>query len=135
MPIDLATGDVELARDDFVLPGRVPIKWTRRYRSALLNTTTLVGPGCTTSWFPALKRVEKGWQFVTPQGDPNIFPDQDGRLENGQVIRLLGAFLELVHQDNRYLVTQWDVESGEIQRFVFAADRLTGVSSLVAVEN
>jgi RHS repeat-associated protein len=136
MPIDIATGDVDLARDDFVLPGRVAIKWTRRYRSALLGTTgSPLGPGWTASWLPALKSVEQAWEFVTPEGVLNTFPDPAGRLERGQVIRLLGAFLELSREGNRYIVTQWNVESGEIQRFVFAGERATGAPPLVAVEN
>lgn len=136
MPINIATGEVEIARDDFVLPGRVPLKWTRRYRSSLIDSSdSSLGPGWTTSWFPTLQRVDRSWNFVSPQGDPNAFPDPEGRIERGQVIRLLGAFLELVCHNNRYEVTQWDVESAEITRFVFAADRLTDAPPLVAVEN
>ena len=37
MPIDIATGNVELDREDFSLPGRVPIKWVRSYRTSLLD--------------------------------------------------------------------------------------------------
>ncbi|OJA86592.1 type VI secretion system tip protein TssI/VgrG [Burkholderia ubonensis] len=33
-PVDVATGQKLLAHDDFTLPGRVPIQWNRRYRSA-----------------------------------------------------------------------------------------------------
>ncbi|MDN7853881.1 type VI secretion system tip protein TssI/VgrG [Burkholderia seminalis] len=33
-PVDIATGQKLLAHDDFTLPGRVPIQWNRRYRSA-----------------------------------------------------------------------------------------------------
>jgi len=56
-------------------------------------------------------------------------------LEKGQVIRLLGAFLELAQHDDRYIVTKWDVESGEIQRFVFARGPAADALPLVAVEN
>jgi RHS repeat-associated protein len=136
MPIDIATGDVGLGEDDFVLPGRVAIKWTRRYRSALLGITgSPLGPGWTTSWLPTLKRVEQTWEFLNSEGVLDTFPDPEGRLERGQVIRLLGAFLELIREGNRYIVTQWNVESGEIQRFVFAGERGTGALPLVAVEN
>lgn len=33
-PVDVATGQKLLTHDDFTLPGRVPIRWNRRYRSA-----------------------------------------------------------------------------------------------------
>ncbi|VWD38885.1 type VI secretion system tip protein TssI/VgrG [Burkholderia lata] len=33
-PVDVATGQKLLTHDDFTLPGRVPIQWNRRYRSA-----------------------------------------------------------------------------------------------------
>jgi RHS repeat-associated protein len=136
MPINIATGDVEIARDDFVLPGRVPIKWTRRYRSSLLSTNNSpLGTGWTTSWFPTLRRAERTWQFVSSQGDQNLFLDPEGRVERGQVVRHLGAFLELVRDGDRYVVTQWDVESGAIVRFVFAADGPVDTPSLMAVEN
>jgi len=134
MPIDIATGNVELARDDFVLPGRVPLKWTRLYRSSLLSITdSPLGPGWTTPWFPTLRRVERVWKF-SYEGAVNSFPDPDCLLEKGQVIRLLGAFLELAQHDDRYIVTKWDVESGEIQRFVFARGPAADALPLVAVE-
>uniref|UniRef100_UPI003BEF4BDB type VI secretion system tip protein TssI/VgrG n=1 Tax=Burkholderia arboris TaxID=488730 RepID=UPI003BEF4BDB len=40
-PVDVATGQKVLAHDDFVLPGRVPIRWNRRYRSADQRTGNL----------------------------------------------------------------------------------------------
>ncbi len=135
MPIDIAKGNVELARDDFVLPGRVPVEWTRLYRSSLLSDrSSPLGPGWTTSWFATLKRVEQTWQF-SHEGVINSFPDPDALLDKGQVIRLLGAFLELVRQDDRYIVTNWDVESEEINRFIFSAERGAADPALMAVEN
>jgi RHS repeat-associated protein len=136
MPINIATGEVEIARDDFVLPGRVPLKWTRRYRSSLIESSNSpLGPGWSTSWFPTLRRVERTWNFISPEGDSHAFPDSDGRIQRGQVIRLLGAFLEFAWQNNRYVVTQWDVESGQITRFIFAVDERAGPPPLVAVED
>jgi len=79
--------------------------------------------------------VEQSWQFVSPEGVSNAFPDPDGRIERGKVIRLLGAFLELIRQRNQYIVTQWNVESGEIQRFVFTAEQGSDALLLAAVEN
>ena len=83
MPIDIATGGVELARDDFVLPGRVPLKWSRHFSTALLKSTAPFAPGWTTSMFSSLKRVGKDWHFMTGYGDLHVFADPEGVLSRG----------------------------------------------------
>jgi RHS repeat-associated protein len=137
MPIDIATGDVELAREDFVLPGRVPLIWTRRFRSGLLKSPAPLAPGWTTSLFASMKRVGKEWQFTTGEGELHVFADPEEKVVKGRTLRLLGAFLELVRSDNRLIVTQWDPDSGDIQRFVFAAGRSGGdlTLSLAGIED
>lgn len=135
MPIDIATGDVELAREDFALPGRVPLKWTRHFKTALLTSTAPLAPGWTVSLFPSLKRVGTDWHFTTGEGDLHVFPDPDGRVVKGHTIRLLGAFHEMERRENRLVITQWDVDSGEIHRVVFATERLRGILDLVGIED
>ncbi len=135
MPIDIATGDVELAREDFALPGRVPLKWTRHFKTALLTSTAPLAPGWTVSLFSSLKRVGTDWHFTTGEGDLHVFADPDGRVIKGHTIRLLGAYHEMERVDNRLVITQWDVDSGEIQRFVFTAKRVSGVLDLVGIED
>ncbi|HMF97681.1 MAG TPA: RHS repeat-associated core domain-containing protein [Vicinamibacterales bacterium] len=137
MPIDIATGEVELDREDFVLPGRVPLRWTRRFRSRLLQASTLLAPGWTTTVFASLKRINKDWHFTTPEGDLHVFEDPEDRIVKGHPNILLGAFLELKRIGNRLLITQWDVDSDDVQRFFFTAH---GVSddltlSLESIEN
>ncbi|HYR91353.1 MAG TPA: RHS repeat-associated core domain-containing protein [Terriglobia bacterium] len=51
------------------------------------------------------------------------------------MIRLLDAFLELVRRENRFIVTQWDVDSGEIRRFAFVAERTGPALTLVGIED
>jgi RHS repeat-associated protein len=135
MPIDIATGDVQLARDDFELPGRVALKWTRRYRTALLKTYAPLAPGWVASLFSSLKRVGKDWHFTTSEGDVQVFADPEGKIDGGQTIRLLGAFLELARHEHRFIVTQWDPDSQKLQRFVFAAERTGGALTLVSIED
>jgi RHS repeat-associated protein len=133
MPIDIATGDVELAREDFVLPGRVPLKWTRHFRTTLLKSYGPLAPGWTTSMFPSITRVGKEWHFTSGEGDLHVFADPDESIAKGRTIRLLGAFLELVRSETRLIVTQWNVDSGEIQRFVFEAERSSDGLTLLLV--
>jgi RHS repeat-associated protein len=114
----------------------MPIKWIRRYRSQLANTfNSPLGPGWTASWFAALKRTGCNLEFFSAEGVLDIFPDPDRRLEHGEIIRLFGAFLELVRQGDSYIVTGWDVESKEIKRFLFAANPLSDAMALVSVED
>src|SRR5262249_23836235 len=79
--------------------------------------------GWTTSLFPSMRRVAKEWHFTTGEGDLHIFADPEERIARGQRILLPGAFLELAREGKNLVVTQWDVESGVVQRFVFAAER------------
>ena len=136
MPIDIATGDVDLTREDFALPGRVPLKWTRYYRHSLLTADySQLGRGWTTSWLPALRRTAHSWNFRSREGEIHTFLDSEGRVENGVGIRLFGAYVELAREDSHFVVTQWNPESEDIWRYVFRAVGPGGTTVLLRVEN
>lgn len=53
-PVDIRRGSVEVAHQDFSIPGRLPLAWTRRYRS-----DDLVAGSCGAGWrTPADTRLE-----------------------------------------------------------------------------
>jgi RHS repeat-associated protein len=82
-------------------------------------------------------RVGTDWHFTTGEGDVHIFADSESRVVRGHAVKLPGAFLELARKENRLIVTQWDVDYGEVQRFVFAAERVDDALTLVlaGIEN
>src|ERR1700736_6131439 len=115
MPIDIATGKVELGIDDVSIPGKVNLTWDRYYSTALLRgKTTLLGRGWTSSYCATLTQKSDGFEFITPQGASEFFADPEGLVErDGRVIHF-GEFLEVFKDSGRYVVQSWDVESGEI---------------------
>lgn len=136
MPIDIASGRVELDREEFSIPGRVPIRWTRSYRSHLVDEAAgPLGKGWISSWFPSLTRMGTDWRFTARDGSINLFPDVANEVLTGNVVRLLGAFMEIRERGGNVCVTQWNVESGEIETFVFRQAVINNQLELVAIEN
>jgi RHS repeat-associated protein len=137
MPIDIATGAVDLTRDDFSIPGRVPLIWRRHFRSRLIGTHGLLGTGWTTTLFPSLRRREREWHFTSDDGELHVFRDPDETVVRGNRLRLLGAFLELCREGNNWIVTEWDPDSDDIKRFVYSANASPGGVGfcLTSIEN
>ena len=136
MPIDIATGNVELDREDFSLPGRVPIKWVRSYRTTLHDQVPGdMGSGWTSNWFPTLKRSGADWIFSDRNGSQHLFEDRQAEIAEGKTIRLLGSYLELSSTGGRFEIVSWDVDSGEIERFAFEPKTSGYAFNLVAIEN
>ena len=120
MPVDIASGVVRLDYEDIAVPGKVTLLWERRYSTALLNEpATALGRGWTCRYFATLTKTAEGYQFQTPDGAIEIFPDPDNQVEQGEVIRNFGAFLEVFKTRQHYIVQNWDVETGEIIRYCF----------------
>jgi hypothetical protein len=66
-PVDVVTGEVVVDQQDFELPGRIPIAWTRHYRSGSMRKGV-----CGVGWeTPADARLE-------PQADGVVFHDGTG---------------------------------------------------------
>lgn len=71
-PVDVATGQKLLTHDDFTLPGRMPIRWNRRYRSADQRTG-----GFGVAW---KLQYATEVRHVTIAGTPKlVYIDFDGR--------------------------------------------------------
>ncbi|MBN1758544.1 MAG: RHS repeat protein [Chitinispirillaceae bacterium] len=119
-PVDVATGEVYSTQEDIYISGKVPLIWERRYSTNLRDRSLApLGPGWTTRYFATITKEEKRYRFLTPEGEVEYFDDPDDSVDTGGIIRNLSTFQELSRVGYRYMVTRWNVETGEIVRFVF----------------
>ena len=134
-PVDVATGTVYSTHEDISIPGKVDLTWERRYSTALLEMPpSPLGHGWTTRYFATLTQSKGEFQFITPEGEIEIFADPEGTVDRGGSVRNLGTFQELAKQDERYIVTLWDVDTGEIERYVFKEGRKGETWLLASIE-
>lgn len=82
-PVDIRDGSVSLEQEDFTLPGRLPLTWTRTYSSADADTAGVCGYGWST---PADTRLDvmadEDVAILTQPDDMTLFaalPQADGR--------------------------------------------------------
>lgn len=120
MPVDIATGTVRLEYDDVAIPGKVALALDRRYSTGRLDQpSSAFGLGWTCRFFATLTFTDGRFEFFTPQGGVESFADAHGAVAKGEVVRNLGACLEIFRQDRRCIVQSWNVESGEVLRYGF----------------
>ena len=103
-PVDIATGQKLLEHDDFVLPGRLPILWNRRYRSADQRAGS----------FGAAWKIQYGTEVrleTTPEGPSKlIYIDFDGRRLN---FPLLEVGQEHFHPLEKYTLVRLEDRDGQ----------------------
>ena len=113
-PVNLLDGSVVVEQQDFNLPGRIAIDWTRTYSSSQLDHTGLLGPGWQTLADTRLEvSAETGEVVVHCVSTGMLFfdclPRQKGevgvQLEAMDGSRLvdLGAELQVITKDDRIL--------------------------------
>jgi RHS repeat-associated protein len=120
MPIDIATGNVHLEYEDAVALGQVELVWDRLYSNVFLDRPAgSLGAGWWSRYFATLTRHPAGFEFVGPTGDADFVGDTDGEVQRGGVVRHLGAYFEVFAAAGRYVVQQWDVETGNVTRYCF----------------
>ncbi|MCA7996147.1 type VI secretion system tip protein VgrG [Burkholderia cepacia] len=73
-PVDLATGQKVLAHQDFILPGRLPIDWTRSYRSADQRTGSL-GIAWKLPYATEVRLAKAGLVYFDTDGRQLQFPE------------------------------------------------------------
>ena len=135
-PVDIATGTVYSNYDDICIPGKVDLTWERRYSTAILEQNNAhMGPGWANKYFSTLTRLEKEYQFLTPEGEIEIFSDPNNSVENGHVIRNLETFQELYKKDYRYIITRCDVDTGDILRYSFYEMDIGQTAKLKSIED
>jgi len=135
-PVDVASGELYSTHEDISIPGKVALTWERRYSTSLLDSLpTPLGSGWTTRYFASLTQNETGFIFVSPEGDTQEFADPEHTIDQGGIVRNLGTFQELSKRGSQYIITQWDVDTGEIERFVFNQGQRRAAWPLAGIED
>ena len=135
-PVDVATGAVYSIHRDAVVWGRFPLEWERRYHSGILELSPgPLGPGWWVAYYASLTRAGGTFRFVGPDGMEDVFDDPDRSIDRGGVVRNFGMFRELTRRGNQFVVTLWEVETGNVERYVFAEGRAGEAWPLAAVED
>ncbi|MEJ2611954.1 MAG: RHS repeat-associated core domain-containing protein [Candidatus Thiodiazotropha sp.] len=129
-PIDVATGTMHNDYTDVTIPGKVELTWKRFYSTTLAQHSSPLGSGWSNRYFCALTKTDAGYLFNDGQGSEVALDDPDDTIKQGGVVRNLGAFTEIRWQNNRFDVTQWDVDSGEIWSHVFHSQGNGEISAL-----
>jgi len=135
-PVDVATGTVYSTHEDIHVSGKYRLKWDRLYSIALLDMPhTPLGPGWTTCYFATLTQKEDGFHLLSPEGAIEIFSDPNNIVARGGTVQNLGTFQELTKSGDRYIVTRWNVESDEIERYVFKEGRKAQAWPMTSIED
>ncbi|MGV6809102.1 MAG: RHS repeat-associated core domain-containing protein [bacterium] len=119
MPIDIATGAIQHYAADISITGKVSLDWDRYYDSRLANTDSPLGFGWTCRYFCTLTKEKQNYLFVDGEGSIVTFTDINDQLQRGQKLVHFGAFSELYISEHQYIVTQWDIDSGEVWQYHF----------------
>lgn len=119
-PVDVATGIVTLEHCDINVPCRIALTWTRYYSTErVTDPSSPFGVGWRTEYSAALIRDIDGYRFIGPKGNHVSFNISADELERGKKIINYGAYCELFKRDDDYVVSQWDIGSSLIVRYVF----------------
>lgn len=138
-PIDVASGNQFHELEDYVIPGRIPLVWSRRYSAALRNTTRpgIFGPSWSSPVEQRLWRDLDGYSFLGADGETKVaFDDPQALVEQSGVLRNLGAFCELTKdpRDGSYVVSKWSAQEHEVERFRFVSSGLSDEFRLASHE-
>jgi RHS repeat-associated protein len=121
-PIDVASGVLFHEIEDYVVPGRMPLRWSRRYSSALLGKTPIgmFGPCWASPYEARLVRDLDGYAMVALDGETLVtFDDWQEMIVAGGVVRNHAAFHELRRDGLHLLVTKWIPEEHQVERLRF----------------
>jgi RHS repeat-associated protein len=134
-PIDVATGTMHNTYTDIEIPGRVKLTWERNYTTQRTKDSGPLGPGWSNRYLCALTQTDMGYLFNDGQGSEIPLNDPDNAIKQGGVVRNLGAFTEIRRFSDRFDVTQWDVDSGEIWHYIFHALNGDRISPLIELND
>jgi RHS repeat-associated protein len=134
-PVDVASGAVYSTHRDIVIAGSIDLVWARSYSTgSLANQVSPLGLGWTSLYHYTLTRNTDGYRFGV-EGDLVHFPLPAGEhLADRQTLRSLPTFQELTRRGDRLVLTQWDVDSGDISELVFTPRPLDVPAPLLRIE-
>src|SRR5262249_48363748 len=101
-PVDVGSGMVYTAWNDFILPGGLSVGW-RRYYSTPSTYNGWLGRGWAAAYFMTLERTTDGYLLTDEVGGRLVFPAPGGILRDGRAVILFGANMEL-RRDDRHFV-------------------------------
>src|SRR5262245_10343103 len=121
MPIDVASGALHLAKEDVRVFGKYDLVWDRRYDSSdSARRSVLHGFGWTSQFDLTLARRADEFLLTGPGGSQERLVDCDGAFDRGETVSNFGAFAEVFSEGARVVVRRWNVDSGEVTRYVFS---------------
>jgi RHS repeat-associated protein len=123
MPIDIASGAVHSTYRDILIPGRIPLSWSRTYNTALLSQPeSPFGSGWTSPVFAKLTRIGADYRFRSPSGAEIVFPDPQDTIQREGLVRDLGSSHEISRRGVLLRVTHWNA-SGLLTCYFFQPAR------------
>jgi RHS repeat-associated protein len=120
MPVDLASGAVFTASNDFQIPGSKPILW-RRYYSTDSKVVGSLGHHWTVPYLMQFRQEADGYSLTNETGAIVIFALKGGQLRQGISLFNFGARMELTHAGGHYVVTHWHDGGNPVERYGFNA--------------
>lgn len=119
-PVDVATGVMHNTFTDISIQGKVALEWPRYYSTALTTETKALGPSWHNKYFCSLTFKDGEYLFIGPEGSHVTLADPHHIVRDGKKIISFGDFTELWFENGFFHVCQWDVETGENWRYLFA---------------
>ena len=119
MPVKTATGVMHKSIEDFSMTGKVDLDWIRYYDTDLSDTASSLGIGWTSRYFCRLIDEEESYFFTNAQGQLIEFDNSADLLTQKGIIRNSGDFSELHQTHSHFIVTQWDIDTGDVWQFQF----------------
>lgn len=120
-PVDVASGVMFRASDDFRVPGRMELAFVRHYSTAMLDEPAgPLGPGWTHDLLLTLTATPDGFVFRGRGGTATFFERTPENFGDGRPLYAFGAFSELAWERGTFVVTVWDPDRHDAERFVFA---------------
>jgi RHS repeat-associated protein len=125
-----------MTRVDFVLPGKLPLRWRRHYDTARLpDGGSNLGFGWTHDYAAALIQTEGGYRFQMPEGGEAFFADPGNEIRRSGAVADPGNFQELTFRAGSLAVTRWDPDTHAVQRLTFASSRSPEVFLLASLDD
>jgi len=135
-PVDVASGAQQSEYEDCSIPGKIDLVWKRSYDSSrTISSKSPIGKKWISPYFATLTAKNFAFELFSDQGDIEIFNDPEGTVRRGGTIRNHGTFQELCKRGEYYIVTQWDVDTGEVGRLLFKAAPKDETMPLARIED